>query len=163
MTTPATKEQGLSLADIGPVYEDVPLSATVSLRVYGISAKGLFAIFQRFPEVAAWFKGGKFDPQSLIAQVPQALSGVIATACGYPGDDAMEAKADDIAVDSQLDVLEAIFRLTFKNGFGPFVLRIVALSNEAESLNYGRGLAMTSPKASPTASPPDTTPKPSGT
>lgn len=161
MTT-ATKDQGLSLLDIGPIYEDVPLSTEKSLRVYGISAKGMFTIFQRFPEVAAWFKGGKFDVESLVKQVPAALSGIIAAGCGSPGNPIAEERADAIAVDSQLDVLEAIFRLSFKSGFGPFVLRIVALSAEAESLNYGRGLVTTSPKASQTASPPDTTAKPSG-
>lgn len=163
MTTDKTKNQGLSLADIGPIYEDVPLSDEKSLRVFGVSAKGLFAIFQRFPQVGEWFKGGKFDPKDLIAQVPDAIAGVIAAGCGFPGDGEMEKRAEMIAVDSQLDIVEAIFRLTFKSGFGPFVTRIVALSAQADSLNYGRGLVTTSPKVSPTASPPDTTAKPSGT
>lgn len=161
MTT--TQEQGLSLADIGPVYEDVPLSDDKKLRVYGISAKGLFAIFQQFPEVAQWFKGGKFDPKALIASVPNCIAGVIAAGCGYAGDAKMEKKAETLAIEAQLDALEAIFRLTFKNGFGPFVQRMVALSAQAESQNYGRGLAMTSPQASRTVSQPDTIQNPSGT
>lgn len=161
MTTP--QDQGLSLADIGPVYEDVPISDDKKLRCFGISAKGLFAIFQRFPEVGQWFKGGRFDPKSLIAQVPDCIAGVIAAGCGYAGDEAMEKKAENIAVEAQIDIIEAIFRLTFKNGFGPFVQRMVALSAQAESQNYGRGSLTTSPPASQTVSPPDMTAKPSGT
>lgn len=160
MTQPT--DQGLSLADIGPVYEDVDLGKDRLLRVYGISAKGLFTIFQRFPEVGQWFKGGKFDPKSLIAQVPDCISGVIAAGCGYAGDAKMEKKAENIAVEAQIDVIEAIFRLTFKAGFGPFVQRMVALSAQAESQNFGRGLGMISPKGSQTVSPPDTTAQPSG-
>lgn len=156
MTHPHPQEQGLSLADISRAHEDVDIGAVNKLRVYGVSARGLFSIFQRFPEVGQWFKGGKFDPKGLVAQVPDCIAGVIAAGCGYAGDVEMEKKAEDIAVEAQLDVLEAIFRLTFKNGFGPFVQRMVALSAQAESQNFGRGLGMTSPPVSKPVSQPDT-------
>jgi hypothetical protein len=155
-------DQGLSLADIARAYEDVDIGAAARLRVYGISAKGLFSIFQQFPEVGQWFKGGKFDPKALIAQVPECIAGVIAAGCGYAGNAEMVQKAEDFAVEAQIDIMEAIFRLTFKNGFGPFVQRMVALSAQAESQNYGRGLATTLPQGSQTVSQPDTTPTPSG-
>jgi hypothetical protein len=165
MTTQEQKEreQGLSLLDIGPLYELVPAPNGKKLRVYGVSAKGIFAVFQRFPEVGSWFKGGKkVDMAPLIAEAPDAIAAVIAAGCGKPGDMQAEEVAGLLPVETQLDVLEAIGRLTFKNGFGPFVQRIVALSEQAQSLNFGRGLAMRSPPASKPASVPASTPISSG-
>lgn len=162
------KEQGLSLLDIGPITESIPVAEGVSLKVYGISAKGLFSIFQRFPEVGKWFKGGvgkdgKVDLKVLVAEVPDTIAAVIAAGCGEPGNEIAEEHASLLPVEAQLDVLEAIARLTFRNGFGPFVQRIVALSQAAESLNFGRASATTSQAPSKPASMPDTTASPSGT
>lgn len=157
------KDQGLSLLDIGPLSEDVPVAEGRALKVYGVSAKGVFALFKRFPNVGQWFKGGKIDGQGLIAEVPEAIAAIIAAGCGEPGNPQAEEAAEKMSVEVQLDVIEAIARLTFKSGFGPFVQRIVALSKQAESLNYGRVSATTSPAASKPASPQATEPSSSGT
>lgn len=164
MTTQAEKEreQGLSLLDIGPLYELVPAPNKKLIRVYGVSAKGIFAVFQRFPEVGSWFKGGKVDMAPLIAEAPDAIAAVISAGCGAPGDEQGEEAAGLLPVETQLDILEAIGRLTFKNGFGPFVQRIVALSEQATSLNFGRGLAMRSPPVSKPVSVPASMPSSSG-
>ncbi len=144
MTT-KKEEQGLSLDDIGPLYEDIPYGER-KLRVYGISAEGIFAIFQRFPEIRTWFQGGgKVDIKALVAQAPGAIAAVIAAATGKPGNEKTEETARKISVETQLDILEAAGRLTFKNGFGPFVARIVALFAEAKSVNYGRAPDTKSP------------------
>ena len=158
------KDQGLSLLDIGPVSEKVQVGSKL-LNVYGISAKGIFAVFQRFPEVRTWFtvkQGQKIDLQKLIAEAPDAIAAIIAAGCGEPGNAAAEETAGTIPVDTQLDILEAIGRLTFKNGFGPFVQRIVALSEQAQSANFGRAPDTKSPQASKPLSAPATPPKPSG-
>lgn len=162
MTT-KRKEQGLSLTDIGPVYEDVPVTAEKAVRVSGISAKGIFTIFQRFPQVMEWFKGGRIDLQGLIAEMPDAIAAIIAAGCNQPGDDEAEEIAGSYAAETQLDITEAIGRLTFKNGFGPFVKRIVAMANAAQSVNYGRVPGMNLPQGSNPVSPQATTAPPSGT
>ncbi len=162
-----SKDQGLSLLDIGPMSINVPVGIEgKSLAVYGVSAKGLFVVFQRYPEVGQWFKGsaaGKFDPKALIAEAPDAIAAVIACGCGAPGNEEAEKAAERLSVEAQLDVLEAILKLTFTKGFGPFVQRIVALSAQAESLSYGRASAIKSPPLSSPASQPDTTAEKLGT
>lgn len=161
--SPPNTDEGLSLLDIGPLWENVPITGGKSLKVYGVSAKGIFLVFQKFPEVMKWFKGGKLDLKLLIDQAPDAIAGVIAAGCGLPGNVKAEERAGMLGVESQLDVLEAITRLSFKAGFGPFVLRIVALSEIAASLNYGRVPGTTLPLGSKPASPPASIQSTSGT
>jgi hypothetical protein len=157
------KEQGLSLLDIGPIYEDVDFGEK-KLRVYGISAAGILSVFQRFPEVMSWFKGGdKVNLQSLVTEIPDALAACIAAGCGSPGNIEAEDMADRLPVETQLDIIEAIGRLTFKSGFGPFVQRMLALVGEAQSVSFGRAQVMKSPQESPPASLPDLPPSPPGT
>lgn len=163
--TEKPQEQGLSLLDIGQLSENVPVGDGKSIKVYGVSAKGIFSIFQRFPQVLEWFKGGvpKQDLTPILREVPEAIAAVIAAGCGHPGDERAEQAAENMTVELQLDVLDAIARLTFRNGFGPFVQRIVALSNQAASVNYGRAVPMNSPPQSKPASQPVMSPNPSGT
>lgn len=157
-----TKEQGLSLLDIGPLYEDVDYG-TRKLRVYGVSAEGIVSVFQRFPEIRTWFQGGgTVNIKMLIEQAPGAFAAVIAAATGTPGSEKAEKIARLIPAETQLDILEAIGRLTFKNGFGPFVARIVALSAAARSENFGRVQDTNSPPTSKPVSPPATEPSTSG-
>jgi len=163
------REQGVSLLDLAPAFELVPVGEKdgkpVSLRVVGVSAKGVVTLFTRFPEVQKWFAvpGQNIRVAQLVAQIPGAIEAIIAAGCGSPGNEAAEDMAGNLPVEVQLDVLEAIGRLTFKNGFGPFVKRMLALSNAAQSANYGRAQDTKSPPASKPSLQPDTTPKPSGT
>lgn len=149
------KEQGLSLTDIGAITEAVEIAPGKFVKVNGISANGILAIFQEFPEVMEWFRGGKFTIPTLIAEVPGALASVIAAACGQQGDPEAIRVAGSLAVEAQIDIVEAAGRLTFKNGFGPFVARVLALIGAAKSVNYGRVPDTKSPSTSPGSSQPD--------
>jgi hypothetical protein len=143
------KAQGLSLLDIGPQSKDVPMLSGESLRVYGISAKGMFSIFSRFPEVGKWFTApGALDTKRFVSEVPDAMAAIIAAGCGLPGDTKAEETAELIAIDTQIDILEAIIELTFKSGFGPFVNRIVEIAGAARSVNYGKAPGTNSPQQS---------------
>lgn len=165
MTEKEREPQGLSLLDIVPLTEKVKISENQYLAVTGISTRGIVSLFVRFPEMQKWFAGaGKgIAVSSLAAEAPDALAAIIAAGCGTPGNAAAEDMAGTLPVEMQLDILEAIGRLTFKNGFGPFVQRIVALAALAQSVNYGRVLATKSPQQSKPSLPAATTQTPSGT
>lgn len=154
-------EQGLSLLDIGPAVEKVPIGDKF-LNVFGVSAEGMFALFVRFPEMQKWFKDNKVDAQKLMAETPGAIAAIIAAGCGVPGNKEAEDRAKTFPVETQMDILEAIGRLTFTKGFGPFVKRIVVLTEQAASVNYGRGLGTKSQPTSKPSLPTDTPPVPSG-
>jgi hypothetical protein len=131
------KEPGLSILDIAPQHDTVQVG-NQELKVYGIAADGVVTLFRRFPEMQAWFKGGKVNLTELIVKAPDAIAAVIAAGCGEPGNEQAEATAKRFGVETQLDCLEKIVKLTFKDGFGPFAERIVALSESLRSANFGR-------------------------
>src|ERR1035437_9015194 len=155
------KEQGLSLADIGPATEDVPIGDK-SITFRGISTQDILKLFLRFPELKKLIGGGGVKVGDLFSFAPLALSAIIAAGHGELGDKEAEQTAGTFAVEAQLDILEAIGRLTFKNGFGPFARRLIAISDAAVSLSNGRVPGTPSPQASSPLSPPDTVQEPSG-
>lgn len=159
--TDSQDEQGLSLLDLGPQKELVPVGKK-KLAVTGVSVQGVFSIFARFPQIGQWFKGGRIDIAGLVEQAPGSIAAFISAGCGEPGNAAAEQVAASLALETQLDILEAIARLTFKNGFGPFVQRILALSEQAQSVNYGRVSDMKSPPISKDSLLAGTAPIPSG-
>lgn len=155
------KEQGLSLADIGPATEDVTIGdKTVAFR--GVSTEDILILFSRFPELKTIVGGGGFKAEDLIKLAPRAVSAVIAAAHNELGDEAAEQSATSYGVETQLDILEAVGRLTFKSGFGPFVNRLIAMSDVAVSLSNGKVPDMPLPPALSPSLPQDTTQAPSG-
>lgn len=160
----AQEPQGLSILDIGPVSDTVPVGDKL-LTVYGLSAKGIFLVLQSYPELREWFAnqiGRKIEPAALIAEMPGAVAAIIAAGCGCPGNVVAEENAAGYPIETQLDIIEKIGGLTFKNGFGPFAQRVVALINAARSVNFGRVQVMKSPSLSPNSQRQVTTMQPSG-
>src|SRR5580698_7576014 len=123
------KKPGLNLADIAPMHEDVPISGSF-LRVHGISAEDGLEIFKRFPKVLGMMSGDGFNLGAFLTVAPQAVAAIIATAAGKPGDFDSEQAAAKLGIELQFDILEAVGRMTFTKGFGPFVERIMALAGD---------------------------------
>jgi hypothetical protein len=152
-----SKQPGLNLTDLAPMFEDVPLGDSF-LRVHGISAKLGFEIFQRFPKMLG-FVGQGFDLKAFLSVAPDATAAIIAASTGNLGNEVAEEAASRLGVETQFDILEAVGRLTFPKGFAPFVQRIMALGDVASSANYTRVPDMKSPQQSRNSSPPDTLPQ----
>lgn len=148
-----TNEPGLTLADLAAMSEDVPVG-TRFITVQGISSANALAIFKRFPKLLKMVNG--FDMATFVEVAPDAAAAIIATATGNFGDAAAEENASKIVLEVQYDLLEAIGRLTFKNGFGPFVERIMALGrNVPNFVNSGKAMDTNSPPVSKPSSPAD--------
>ena len=154
-------EQGLSLADIGAPHEQVSIGDQ-KLDVYGLSVESLIELLQRFPEIGKWLAPGVVDMKEMLVACPKVVRAIIASSTGTPGDMKVEDVAAKLSIEVQLDILEATIRLTFKDGFGPFVQRIAVLASIAESVNFGRVMATNLQPPSKPSSPLDTTPSPSG-
>ena len=153
----------LSLLDIAPVTETVAINEMQKVKVYGLSAAGIMSLLQRFPEVKKWFRGAeKMNLTALANEMPTAFAAVIAAGCGEANDPKAEQIAASLAIEQQIDILEAIGRLTFTRGFGPFTGRLTALARAAEAVNFGRALDTKSPPPSSPALPPDMTAQPPG-
>lgn len=151
---------GLTLGDIAAMSKEVPVGDSF-VRVHGISAKVAVDIFKRFPKLIAMTQG--FNVAKFLDAAPDAVAAIIAAGVRKPGDEATEEFADNLPLELQYDLLEAIGGLTFKSGFAPFVEKIMRLAGVVPPFNpSGKVPATTSPPELKTSSPTDTTPTPSG-
>jgi hypothetical protein len=152
-----SQKPGLNLTDLAPMSENVPIGDSY-LTVSGISAKMGLEVLKRFPKVLGMATGGKFDLGAFLVVAPDAVAAIIAAATGQLGNDAAEEIAGALGIETQLDVLEAVGRLTFTKGFAPFAERVMALANAANSGLSSKGTGMKLPQASKPSSPLDTPP-----
>ena len=160
----ANQEQGLGLYDISGFGEDVPIDATQKIRVKGISAKGVLLLLLRYPDMQRWLTGQSIAITDVMVQTPEVIAAVIAAGTGNPGEPEAEEIASNLPVEVQTDIVEAIYRQTFRGGFGPFVQRVLALyANAVASANSGKALDTKSPQELPPSLEPDTTTRESGT
>jgi hypothetical protein len=142
-----TKEVGLSLRDVGGLYEEVPVGDSF-IKVKGIAARTALDIINRFPATMVQaLQKGELNVSLLFKTAPEVINALIAAAVGKPGDEAAEADAAEVPLEIQMDILEAVGRLTFRSGFGPFVARIKALGASLNSANFGAEQATRSPQA----------------
>ena len=158
------KEQGLSLHDISDFGEDVDIGDGRKLRVKGISAHGVLLLLMRFPELQKWLAGQSIPIAEAFLQTPDTIAALIAAGTGAPGDTEAEDIAASLPVETQVNVIEAVFRQSFRGGFGPFVKRVLALYDAVvPSENFGADPATKSPQESKLSLPPDTPQAPFGT
>jgi hypothetical protein len=132
-----------SLLDLVEATETV-----AEVPVYGLSIEGVATLLLRFPELRALMGGGDVDANALASKAPAAVGAIVAAGLGHPGEDAHELAARRLSINTQLDFLAAILRLTFPQGVGPFVEKLTAL---------GAALAVPAPSAPEGASATPTT------
>ncbi len=156
-----SKKPGLSLLDLGKLTETIKIGDQ-EIEVTGITMKDIFGLLQRFPDTLNIFSG---SPVAALAKAPDTIAAVIAASTGDLGDEAAEAVAAALPIESQLDILEAIGRMTFRNGFGPFVNRLVGMVDAANAVAFGSSGRATDTNSQPQSkpsSPPDTAAEVSG-
>ena len=153
----SSNKPGLNLADLAPMFEDVPIGDSF-LRVHGISAETGLEIFRRYPKITGMVSNEKFNLGAFLSVAPGAVAAIIAAAAGALGDEKAEAAAAALSLETQFDILEAVGRLTFTKGFAPFAERIMRLAG-AKSGPSSRAPDMKSPPVSKPSSPPDIPPQ----
>jgi hypothetical protein len=142
---------GLSLLDIGPIYELVAIPGREqSLRVQGLSAETLFALVLRFPELEALLNGLGVRREAIPKVAPATMAAIIvaATQPDMIGDPEAEAIAKALPVELQFDICDAMARLSFRSGFGPFVQRLLEFVDALGSLAATKVQATTSAQQS---------------
>lgn len=114
------------LLDIADIVETVTINGT-RIDVPGISAEGIAHLFQRFPEIRAAVTGKAVTIDQWSAMGVDAIAAIIAAGCGMPGDPAYEAKARKLPAAAQVDLLEAIIKVTMPDGAANFLQRLTAM------------------------------------
>src|SRR5580698_3995301 len=112
--------EGLSLKDIARLHEEVKVGSGENdfVQVHGVSAKAALALIEKYPSILGKaLEGGGVRFGDIISAAPGALSAIIALGLGqdYNDDEVLE-DAGNLPLEIQMDILEAIGRLTFKNG-----------------------------------------------
>lgn len=118
-----------SLLDIAPAQASVTVRGQ-ALEVHGVSAAGIAQLLVRFPELEALLSGKDvtLDTKGLVAIAPRAVSVIIAAGTGHAGETEFEDAAEkNLTAGEQLEVLEAVIKLTMPEGVGPFVEKLLAL------------------------------------
>ena len=129
------------LLDIAESIETVTIRGQ-AVAVPGIDARGIIHILQRFPVIREHMaKKGGVKPERLMEIGGEAVAAIIAAGTGHPGDPKHEAAAGRIGIDDQIELLEAIFRVTLPKGVDSLVQKLGSL-----------GVLVTGPSASGPAS-----------
>lgn len=100
------------------------------IPVYGVSAKGIASLLERFPDFRKLFVGQSIDfsPETIVQIVPNAIAAIIAAGIGFPGDADQEREAERLPAGIQADLLHAILAATMPTGAGPFAEKLAALA-----------------------------------
>jgi hypothetical protein len=115
-----------SLLDLGPLTEEVEIRG-VKLTVRGLTAANLFKLFADFPDMQEALAQMGTTSSAILELAPDLFAKIIAIATGSPGDAAVIAKAQELGATDQMAILSAVQRLSFPQGFGPFVEQITRL------------------------------------
>ena len=118
----------VGLLDIAPLTTTVKLGKE-KIEVVGISAKGVACILQDFPQFAGMLSGGTLKGEELLAAAPDMVAAIIAAGTGTPGNDQAIERASMLPVEYQLDLLEAIIKISMPSGPAPFMRRLTGLLN----------------------------------
>jgi len=120
-----------SLTDIGELTTTVEIRRN-KLKVQGISAEGLMSLLQSFPELRNLMVGNADEGVivELVKKLPKAVVAIIAIGLDKAGDENEEAAAKQLAVGEQLELVSAIWKLTFPKGLKSFIDALEALANE---------------------------------
>lgn len=117
-----------SLLDLGPLTEEVEVRG-VQFTVRGLTSANLFRLASEFPslpQALQQMSSGGFA--AALALFPDLFAKIITTAIGMADNKEAEEKArDNLGVADQLAILMAVQRLSFPQGFGPFVKQLERL------------------------------------
>jgi hypothetical protein len=128
--------------DIAPSTKQVMVGGE-AVDVYGVTLKGAVALVRNYPKFMGIFLGGGVTSEALFASGPDLVAAVIAAGLGYSGKKSLAAaeKADQLPLQAQFDLLEAIIEVTMPDGPGPFVKRLTGLLNSMAAGNHAAGAA----------------------
>lgn len=116
-----------SLLDLGPLTEEVEIRG-IKLTIHGLTAADIFKLFSEFPDMQQQLTQLGTPGAVMLHIAPDLFAKMIAAGVGSPGDATMEARAKKLGAMDQMTILGAIQRLSFPQGFGPFVEQITKLA-----------------------------------
>lgn len=124
---------GVGLSDIGPLTDSITIGKK-TIDIHGLTAADIFTLMARFRIVAVLVEEGtaglaeKLKTENLLAQAPEAVWAAMAACTEDPEAivdpkkrAASEKAASLMPLSIQAALLNKIFKLSFREGVGPFV------------------------------------------
>jgi hypothetical protein len=141
------------LLDAAPATFDV-----AGVQGPGVSSAGIAYLLATYPELRMYVTGVPvaLNVDTIIKLAPNVICDIIACGCGYvPGetDETKELfararqKAASLNADVQLDMIDAILKITMPGGVGPFAEKIEAIGKNVDG-GFGNIAASNSPPQS---------------
>lgn len=149
--------EAISLMDLQPKTEKVNVGDDKFLVVKPVTAETVFVFMTRFPDFQRAFVGREMNEATVMAFGPDIIGAVCAAGLGYAGDAAAEQRCRDLPFEIQMDILNAVGRVSFTEGFGPFVRKLRAMLSLVSGV-VGKAPDMRSPMPSPPSVVPQTPP-----
>jgi hypothetical protein len=110
-----------SIMDIGPLSASVALRG-VELSINGIGSDAIVVLLQMFPDLhRAIGMRKEMNAADFMKLGPDIVAAVIAVGTGYDVTDEVIAKIKTFSIGEQMSLIAPILKLTFPQGFGPFV------------------------------------------
>jgi hypothetical protein len=144
----------------------VPATATEVVKingqrfvVHGLRVPALASIVARFPDLGFLIGAAtaNIGMPRMIEQLGAATGPIIAAGIGELGNEKTEKIAGDLLAEHQLELVAAIFRVTFPNGFISFVQKLGTLMSLMAGAHEGeqaKPVTVRRAKRSPSPSPP---------
>ncbi len=120
------KLEAIGLLDLTRRHKLVDVGAEQKLEVYGLSAKMIVELFERFPPLQTAVLGMGLKVEVIKKLGPEVMAALIAAATGNLGNEEAEVIASDLPIEIQWDIIDAMGRVTFTNGYGPFYQKVKA-------------------------------------
>jgi hypothetical protein len=111
-----------AIFDLADLAEEVTIGRR-TFQVRGISFRSWVSLASRFPVVRDLLSGQSVGWESIATVAPDIVMAILAAGCGEDGNAKTEAFFDGLPLPTQYDLGERIWRLSFPDGFGPFVER----------------------------------------
>lgn len=141
----------VSILDIAPSSAS---AATVKVRgadvaVHGIGLDDVVYLIRNYPEIKDLFAGKDvhFTTETLFDRAPELVYSVIAAGTGVLKDVKGIDTVKGLALDEQVNLLDAILRETFKGGVVPFVQAVRRLTAVVSDVGT-KASASSTPKVS---------------
>jgi hypothetical protein len=135
----------IGLSDFMDDFDVVDIGRGHQLEIRGITINDVFRLMKRFPVIQGLLSRQGMTAANLFDDAPESIAAVIAASCGKLGDEVAERNASRLPLSAQIAALDAIGRLTFTQGFGPFVNQLTTLF-QLFGAPVGNGLDTTSPR-----------------
>jgi hypothetical protein len=146
-----------SLLDIVPAtaVEVVRING-MRFVVHGLRVPALASIVARFPDLAFLIGGAAagIGMSKMIERFGAATGPIIAAGLGELGNEETEKRANEMLAEHQLELLAAILRLSFPNGFPSFVQKLGTLMKGAHEGESAKPVTVRRAKRSPSPLPP---------